>query len=412
MRGKNKRLAKFLFMSIFLALVMRMTSFSGQLPLHEQESQVEDILARADSLYQAGDYRKAIESYLEASQLAERRINLSRAYFGLSLSYFYLRDTANSKKWVQRLLYIDPKREISSLFCSESFVHLFAEVQREISEEEQKTGVQGQSQTRNPSIPSSPERTPAQQTLPGEFLPGKTEWGGKWEIEVHYSAWSVNIIKGTFEDFVTKKLGAEVRNEVAKQIKESHPSVASSEYEQSFVFDSGGSNYGLELRFYPGGRDGAFSLGLTFEKTTIDLKINGSAKQIFANGTYATVDADAYLTMRPFSTNLNFRWDFVPSWRVTPYFVFGIGVAPLNGEFGYNYSGLYHWSGIQETVEDSNIKTIKEFEEDVDFNIPNIIPIIQASFGVRGEITKGLMLRAEGGFWNGIVLRGGLAYRF
>jgi len=240
----------------------------------------------------------------------------------------------------------------------------------------------------------------------------RSPWMEKFEVEFHYAGWSLNPLKGLFEDDLKKELGKEIRKEITKEIQASHPYIVMTTEENSLAFDSSGSNYGLEIRFYPQGKKGVFSLGLSFEKTHMRIVVDGPVRQNFSNNTYARVDAHGYVDISPLSTNLSFRWDFVPSWRITPYFVFGLGIASLNGEIGYDYIGTYEWAGPQEEVSDSDAKDLKTAEEDFEFNLPNIIPIIQANLGVRAQIIPHLHLRLEAGIWDGIVFRGGIAYRF
>ena len=69
---------------------------------------------------------------------------------------------------------------------------------------------------------------------------------------------------------------------------------------------------------------------------------------------------------------------------------------------------------FEESVGESETMSIKEAEEepDVDFNLPNIIPLLQMNLGVRAEVIPHLHLRAEVGIWDGFVFRAGMAYRF
>ena len=243
-------------------------------------------------------------------------------------------------------------------------------------------------------------------------MPISDNLSGKFEIGIHYSYWSVDMIKRLFEGTITKRMGREIREEIAKQIRTNHISLGTTGYEQDLSFNSSGSNYGLEIRYYPQGKEGSFSLGLSFEKTKMHFKVGGQVRQNFNDGTYARAESESYVELDPFSTNLSFRWDMKPDWRATPYFILGFGMAALNGEIGYDYQGSYNWAGPQELVEDSQIKTLKEAEEDIDYNIPNIFFIFQASLGLRVEITPLLHLRAEAGFWDGFILRGGMSFRF
>jgi len=235
---------------------------------------------------------------------------------------------------------------------------------------------------------------------------------GKLEIEVHFSLWTVDLLKGLFEDKLIDEMSDEIRRKISREVRESHAGLKDTGFEQNLAFDSGGSNYGLEIRYYPKGRDGSFSFGISFEKTHMRLSVQGSVTQQFENGTSAEVDAEGKIELNPFFTNLSFRWDMKPTWRVSPYFVLGFGVASLNGEVSYDYIGVYKWAGSDEEVGEADSKTLREAEEDFNTNIPNIIPLLQMNFGLRAEIIPHIHLRVEAGIWDGFILRGGVAYRF
>ena len=182
--------------------------------------------------------------------------------------------------------------------------------------------------------------------------------------------------------------------------------------DHNLIFGSSGSVYGFELRFYPGGRYSSFSLGVSIEKTHMSAKVEGPVTVQFNDGSHAEMDAEGNIELNPLFTNLSFRWDIKPSWAITPYFILGLGVAALNGEVSYKYNGTYFWAGGTEDHEDEDSRDIKEAEEDTDFNLPNILPLLQITLGVRAEVIPHLHLRAEAGVWNGIILRAGLAYKF
>jgi len=257
-------------------------------------------------------------------------------------------------------------------------------------------------QEKEPQVPPA-IKVPVEKTPP---------WWQKLEVEIHYGQWTLDPIKGLFEEDLKKDLGKEIRQEVTNQLRESHPSLQQADYTQTLVFDSGGSNFGLEVRYYPRGREGGFSFGFSIEKTTIRLSVEGDVKQEFTDGTHAQVDAYGSLEISPWTTNISLRWDLRPEWRVTPYAVLGFGLGTLIGEMSYEYSGRYRWGGADETVEEAETKTLKEAEEDVDFNIPNIFFLLQTHLGVRVKIIEHLHFRLEAGLWDGLLFRGGLAYRF
>ena len=74
-----------------------------------------------------------------------------------------------------------------------------------------------------------------------ELSPDKLE--GKFEIDVHYSMWSANLIKSWFESELNDTLATEIRDEVYHQISETYTGIYNADYEHSLTFDSDGQNY-------------------------------------------------------------------------------------------------------------------------------------------------------------------------
>lgn len=255
----------------------------------------------------------------------------------------------------------------------------------------------------------------AQEVEPQAELPELlfSDESGKFEVSLHFSMWTVDVIKGAFEDKLNDELGEEIGNKVTKTVRgDYNPAVVVLDSEVDLAFDSGGYTYGLELRYYPKGKDGSFSLGLAFDKARMRLTEQGNVRQDFQGGTFATAEGKAEIILNPWFTTLSVRWDVKPRWIVSPYFVMGLGVAALNGEVNYDYSGEYNSTVGMEPVEGSEQKTIKEAEEDMSVNIPNVLPLLQLNIGVRAEIMRFLNLKAEAGFWDGFLLRFGISGRF
>jgi len=254
----------------------------------------------------------------------------------------------------------------------------------------------------------------AQQEEPAADISGLSseELWRKFEIEVHYSQWSIDLLKGLFEKELINSSEKEIRKELSSQVRESHPYLVKADYENGLLFDTGGYNYGLEIRYFPQGKNDPFSLGFSLEKTHMRFSIEGPVKQEFTNSTYAEVETEGYVKLNLVTTNISFRWDIKPDWRATPYFVFGLGLGTLNGEVSYYYNGSYNWGGPNEEISDSEVRKLKEAEEEIDFNIPNIFLLLQTNLGLRVRIMRFLHLRAEVGFWDGFLCRAGLAFSF
>jgi tetratricopeptide (TPR) repeat protein len=424
--------------TLFLALFLPSAASAGQAA--SKEADVVKLLAQGDTYYVKGEYKLAIGCYLEASALSQSKMNLSKAYFGLSTCYFYLRDDASAIKYLKRVLEVDPKKEISPLFYPANFIQLFRQVQMEVtgarpgaevvaaprpvpSKTEPETKAAGEAAKKEERPPvedkrkeappaEKPQPRPAPVFTPEELGLGDEEKGGHWEIGAHYSWWSINLVKGLFEDKLTEELGKSIQNEIVKQSGMIQAGLGKLNYAQTLAFDSTGTNTGLEIRYYSRGRAGTFSLGLAFEKTYIKLALSGTAKQDYLSGASAAVDVNANVALSPFSTNVNFRWEFGANQRITPYLTLGLGFAPLSGTFSYAYNGTYKAGDLQQPLSGSKEQTFDELAADIDFKFPGIFILFQLDFGLKAELAKGLYLSGEAGIWDGFILRGGLSYRF
>ena len=396
-------------------------------PAHAQagrETDVEPLLDRADALYQQGAYTQAIEAYLEASNKARLTTNLSRSYFGLSLCYFYLRDTTNARLWLRRVLAVDPKREVSTLFYPADFVRMFQDVKASGGGQGQDTaaGRPAAESAAKGAAPAAPRTLskPATTAAAGQgSAPGASVWSrirdaidGKVELEFHYGSWSVDLVKGLFEESITDGLADRLRDEVTREVEKQGVKVTYTSSENTLGLDTEGHNFGFGLRVYPGGRNGSFSVGLSLEKTRLVLALKGGLKNTFVGGSYATVDADASIETSPWTTHMSFRWEFLPRRRVSPFFNFGLGVGALGGRVTYHFVGDYLGGLEDRHLEDSDDLDFDGVEQKWDVTIPNYVPFVHLGLGVRGRIIAGLSANVEAALWNGLVLRAGVAYRF
>ena len=383
--------------------------FSAGQKASRSEIALEEEMIRAEAFFERNAYKEAAESYLKAAAMTTSPMSKSRAYLGLSLCAYYQQDFPGTRFWLEKMLEVDPNKEISALFYPAAFLRMFQEVRdeaRAVRSTPSRPAVQPAAEPEEPSIQTGPpSRT--QRT----FLPF-SEWRDKLEIEVHVSSWSLNPILNMVSETLSDEVGKVVRDEIRREVRRKRPDLQAAFDESDVVIGSSGSNTGFGFRIYPRGRSGAFSVGFSLEKTVMKATVDGAVTQVFLNGSRAVVDAQAYVEMRPWSTHMNFRWDFLPSRRISPLIVLGLGLARLDGVVGYSYTGTYFWEGPEETIGESDEKDFKTAEEEIGDSIPNILPFVQASLGLRAELFRGLSLRAEAGFWNGIIFRGGLSYRF
>jgi tetratricopeptide (TPR) repeat protein len=398
----SKSLTRWLALIPLVAVPLNLGAWNAQ----DREAQAAAFLIQADDAYARGDYEKAIADYLLVVQTSGNKMALSRAQMGLSLCYFYLNDIENAKKYILKTLEIDPQKEASPLFHPQTYVDLFNEVR---TENEGRLALGVLPAPAAPEAQARPEAGPEQQVIPEGIMEKR---GGHFEIEVHFAGWSIDPVKSAFESDLTKKAANEIRDHVTDQLNSIlGGTLFPASYEQSLSLDSQGSNYGIGIRYYPLGRRGSMSISLSLEKTKIKLLMKGPVTQRYADGSAATVEGDAYVETNPLTTNLSFAWDFVPSWRVTPYIVLGFGIGSLNGTAVYNYSGEYRRGNSQTSISGEETKTFDELREEGEIELNRFI-LLQLALGIKGTIYEGLTLRGEAGFWDGLILRGGLAYRF
>jgi len=232
---------------------------------------------------------------------------------------------------------------------------------------------------------------------------------GKWEVGLHYGSWNLSFLESYLEDVVEDTVGDELK----EAIIEEHPEKSGLErdYYQDFSLDSSGYNFGVEIRFYPAGKEGSFSLGLSVEKTEMRLNLEGSATDEFSDGSYFDGSGSAKLLIDPISYHLSFRWDIKPSGKFHPYFSLGFGLASLHGYLSYKANGDFYDGATGELESES-------YSDRIDLGIldhikPKITPIIvQLNLGLKYKITNDFHFLIDAGIWNGFLLRGGVAFRF
>jgi hypothetical protein len=439
MINNNQKLIACLAVFVLLAL-----SAPGLLAwsFQDQKAQFEDAMRQADKQYNSGYYRYAVEKYLAASKLAADRLDFSRAYFGQALSYFYLKDIFQSEKYIRMVLEVDPRKQISVIIHPISFVQSFERIRNEmnipppgVSDVEQvqapatvpevqpETAPQAQKEAAPPETkprvqpPLAPAAAP---TTAPPVLPATVKVavrpGGYVEVTALVSSWSINLIKGLFEDSIIDKFSIEIRKVISDDLRKKYyhySLVPISTYEKNLAFDSTGPNYGLELRYYSRGWGGSFSLGLSFEQTSMKLGVSGTVKQYYKDGSYAEADVEGSATASVFSTNVSFRWDMLPSGPVNPFFILGLGWAPFEADVTETYTGTFHpVSGAAESIADTTVTSVAEIASDNNFDLPDAFFIVHVGFGLKVRVYSGISALAEVGLWDGLLLRAGLAYRF
>jgi hypothetical protein len=252
---------------------------------------------------------------------------------------------------------------------------------------------------------------------------------GYWEFGVHYSSWSINLVKSLVVDALNDTVASDLKDEYMKKLRADFPSIRETGYTQDIVFDSSGNNYGAEVRYYPAGRYGSFSLGLSVEKTSMKVRfpevtsrLNIEDERTHAVGTFRSSASGEFL-IEPLSFHLSVRWDIFPTAGLHPYVTLGVGASTAKAidtsVYAYDYTGtLTVPGGPSRTYAASESKTLKQLREEEeargeDPSIPvNFVPFVQLSLGLKGRLSDNLYLLVDAGIWDGFILRAGAAFRF
>ncbi len=252
---------------------------------------------------------------------------------------------------------------------------------------------------------------------------------GHFEFGFHYSSWSLDVLKSLIEEGINDLVEDSLKDEIIDSLLEDRPGIEEVGYSQNISFDSGGNNWGFEVRWYPGGQDGSFSLGLSVEKSAMRV----SLPELSANLTLFDSDSGksgnfqgnadgANFEVKPLSFHLHMRWDIVPRWKIRPFITFGFGAADTNAVLknsmlDVSFSGTATIGDEEpETYDESVTKTLQELKEEAEaegenFIFPSVLPFFQLNFGLKGEITPNLYVLVETGIFNGFILRGGISIR-
>lgn len=261
----------------------------------------------------------------------------------------------------------------------------------------------------------------------GTALPARAQTKGHWEFGFHYSRWSIDLLRSAIEEGISDSLATDLKDQILEDIQEDYPYLMEKSYSQDIHFDSGGDNFGFEVRYYPGGEKGSFSLGFSVEKTTMRVSLPEVSVQMTLTDGYSPEEAqfnassEAEFLYKPWSFHLSCRWDLFPSSAVHPYITLGLGAATSSAlekaEVSYSYDGELSIPGEgTEKYSDSVTKSLKEIQEEMeaegeDFFLPGFVPFVQLNLGLKAVITPNVSLLVDAGIWNGFLIRGGVAFR-
>jgi hypothetical protein len=251
--------------------------------------------------------------------------------------------------------------------------------------------------------------------------------GGHFEFGGHYGRWTLDVLGNKAVEVLNDVTADELQGAIEEEIRSLYPNILSTQFAQTIDFSSSGDNYGVSFRWYPGGRKGSFSLGLSVEKNTFKVlptSVVHMDLEDFATSDTATFDGDVegQALIKATSFLLTFRWDIFPTKFIHPYITIGGGISTAkaldDSTLAYSFSGqLVGVSIPAQTIDGSETKTLRELrdealgDEETNFPIPNFIPFVQLNLGLKARLTKSLSILVDAGIYDGFMVSAGIALR-
>jgi hypothetical protein len=221
-----------------------------------------------------------------------------------------------------------------------------------------------------------------------------------WEFGIHYSHWGMGYFIVSPENDATDAFDA---------------------YDGPIKFDTYGRNYGFSLRYFPGGKQGSFSVGFSYERNYFNANISGSYSESIQNGTIVRTGAGT-IDLRPHSFNVDVRWEIFPKSLFHPYVGFGVGIGPQRGNIVFTTDTVTTIGGVIISETETEELTLKEAiqkieraqerEQDEDYYMVDFFPILYLSLGLRAEVARNIYLTGEVAVYDGFIARAGVAFRF
>jgi hypothetical protein len=257
--------------------------------------------------------------------------------------------------------------------------------------------------------------------------PGLLAQGGHFEISGHYGRWTLDMLGHAAVDLIDDASADGLKGAIEDEINTLYPNLVATQFQQTLTFDSHGDNFGFGVRWYPGGRRGSFSLGVSIEKSSF--KVLPTAEVLMDLYDYSTVEsatfggvAEASALIKATSFLLTLRWDIFPAKVIHPYLTFGGGISTAqaldDSTMSYHFSGQLAGDTIPaEMIEGSETKTLRELrdealaDEETDFPIPNFLPFVQLNLGLKARLTRSLHLFVDAGIFDGFMVSAGVALR-
>lgn len=143
---------------IISVLIFLLTQFSPSFSYEKgilQQSEIAELIKAGKDLYENGEYKEAIITFLTVLTKTQSVDEQSEAYFNLSLAYFADGQSQKAEEYLQKLFEIRPDKTIDERYYPQSFVELFIRLKPEL-----KTEPETQTKAESKMKPESEKKPP------------------------------------------------------------------------------------------------------------------------------------------------------------------------------------------------------------------------------------------------------------
>ncbi len=226
----------------------------------------------------------------------------------------------------------------------------------------------------------------------------------RWEVSLGANHWNIQNFKGIIRDIVEDSLEEEIK----EQFGEDFPEEILANLDYDFDYDSKGNGYGLNIRMYPRGAEGIFSIGLSYFSFDARLDAKGELIQNFVSSSVFRGTAQGTVNILFRAYLLDLKWEFSPGADLRPYICLGAGFSPLRGDVSYTSEGIFYGPQGEEYYSSSDSEDLSNIDDiDMDY-----IPILALNAGLKYYFYNNASLWVDIGFFDGLMIKGGLAYSF
>ncbi len=223
----------------------------------------------------------------------------------------------------------------------------------------------------------------------------------KYSVGVNYTSWGLWFIENMMENMIEDA----VKGNLQEQIENDFSGYTLGDYTQDINLKSSGNGINVQLRIYPGGENGVFSLGINYFKLNSTLDLTGNVIQYFVpDSNYIELNATGVFEINYSAFLVDFRWDLLPESMIHPYISIGGGISPLKGKIIFNGEGSSYINQIKDTYSYNEDEKLEDIED-----IPTkILPVLQLNLGIKADINRYISISVDGGVWNGFLIKMGV----